>query len=48
MMFPMGWRWHFRMTKIGQWMLMVAHRGGTPIWLHDVVERIVYGRDGLL
>jgi hypothetical protein len=39
-----GWRWHFRMSRFGQWLLMVAHRDRTPRWLHDLIERLVYGR----
>lgn len=42
-----GWRWHFRMTRAGQWLLKVAHREGTPGWAHDLIEAAVYGRDGL-
>jgi hypothetical protein len=37
-----GWRWHFRMSRFGQWLLKVAHRPNTPCWLHDVIERLVY------
>jgi hypothetical protein len=37
-----GWRWHFRMSRLGQWLLKVAHRQSTPNWLHDVIERVVY------
>jgi hypothetical protein len=45
--FLFGWRWHFRMTKFGQWLLNVAHREKTPRCLHDAIERFVYGEDGL-
>ena len=43
---PMGWRWHFRMTKPAQWLLKAAHRDNTPVWMHDAIERLVYGRHG--
>lgn len=40
----MGWRWHFRMSKTGQRLLKLAHRDKTPVWLHDRIERLVYGK----
>lgn len=41
---PMGWRWHFRMSSTGQWLLKKAHQSNTPAWLHDAIERLVYGK----
>jgi hypothetical protein len=41
-----GWRWHFRMSRYGQWLLKLAHRDWTPEWLHDAIERFVYGKHG--
>lgn len=45
--FPFGWRWHFRMSRCGQWLLRLAHKRNTPGWLHDGIESFVYSKDGL-
>lgn len=42
-----GWRWHFRMSRCGQVLLKLAHRKWTPRWMHDAIECVVYGNDGL-
>lgn len=41
---PMGLRWHFRMSRYGQWLLKLAHKDKTPRWVHDAIERILYGK----
>ena len=41
-----GWRWHFRMIRCGQALLKLAHNHETPRWLHDAIERFVYGKNG--
>jgi hypothetical protein len=41
---PFGWRWHFRMSRLGQRTLRLAHRQGTPRWVHDLIEWVLYGR----